>query len=93
MFDAPGAHDCDPCCQGHRLDLVVRHIDDRGAELPVQALEFDAHLRPQFCVEVGEWFVEQKHLGVLHQCTADGDALALTTGKLRRLAIEQIIDL
>ncbi len=93
MFDPARAHDRDARRQSHRLDLVVRHIDDGGAEFLVQTLEFDAHLRPQLCIEVGERFIEQKHLGVLHQCAPDGDALALTAGKLRRLAIEQFVDL
>ena len=39
LLDAAGAHDRDARRQGHRLDLVVRDIDDGGAEFLVQALE------------------------------------------------------
>ena len=90
LLDAAGTHHGDPRRPGHRLDLVVRHIDDRRAEFLVQALELDAHLGAQLGIQVGQRLVEQKDLGLLHQRAADRDALALAAGELRRLAIEQV---
>ena len=44
-------------------------------------------------VEVGQRLVEQEHLRVAHDGAADGDALALAAGELRRLAVEQLLEL
>ena len=59
----------------------------------VQALDLDAQLGAQLGVEVGQRLVEQEHAGVAHQRPADGDALALAAGELRRPAVEQLGDL
>ena len=80
LLDASAAHDRDARGQRHRLDLVMRDIDDGRAEFLVQALELNAHLGPQLGVQVGQRFIEQEHLGLLHQCSADGDALTLAAG-------------
>ena len=48
--------------QGHGLGLVVRHVDDGGAEALVQALDLGAHLVAQLGIEVGQRLVEQEHL-------------------------------
>ena len=39
--------------EGHRLDLVVRHIEGRDAELMLHVLELGAHVAAQFGVEIG----------------------------------------
>ncbi len=54
-------------------------IDHRGADFPVQLGEFQPHLHTQFGIEIGERLVEQEHLWLAHDRTADGDTLALTT--------------
>ena len=59
----------------------------------VQLGDLDARLHAQRRVEVGERLVEQEHLRVAHDGAADGDALALAAGELRRLAVEQVLDL
>ena len=56
-------HD-DAVGERHRLDLVVRDIDDRGAEALMQLLDLDPHLGAQLRVEVGERLVEQEGLGL-----------------------------
>ena len=77
----------------HRLDLVVRHIDHRRAELGMELGEFEAHLHAQLGVEVGQRLVEQEHLGLAHQRATDRDALALAARKLGRTAIETGLEL
>ena len=39
--------------EGHRLDLVVGHVDRRGLQSLVQPLQLDAHLHPELGVQVG----------------------------------------
>ena len=62
-------------------------------ELVVQLLDLEPHLGAQLGIEVGERLVEQEHADLLDQRPADGDALALAAGELRRLAVEQRLDL
>jgi hypothetical protein len=57
--------------------------------LLMQPLDLDAQLGTQLGIEIGQRLVEQEHVDIAHQRPADGDALALTTGKLCRLALEQ----
>ncbi|HZA01818.1 MAG TPA: ABC transporter ATP-binding protein, partial [Hyphomicrobiaceae bacterium] len=40
-------HDRDERAERHRLDLVMRHIDDRGAERVVQPFDLGAHFHTQ----------------------------------------------
>ena len=85
-------HDDDAVAERHRLDLVVRDVDRRGAQPLVQLLELDPHLHAQLGVEVGQRLVEQEHLRVAHDRAAQRDALALAAGELARLALEQFAD-
>mmetsp|Transcript_6369 Transcript_6369/g.11421 ORF Transcript_6369/g.11421 Transcript_6369/m.11421 type:complete len:337 (+) Transcript_6369:325-1335(+) len=89
LLDDAALHHDDARGQGHGLDLVVGHIDHGVAQGLVQQLEFTAQLGAQLGVEVGERLVEQEHAGLAHQRPADGDALALATRELRRLALQQ----
>jgi hypothetical protein len=93
LLDPAGPHHCNAGGEGHRLDLVVRDVDDRRGSALVQALQLDPHLAAQLGIEIGQRLVEQEHLGLLHQRPSDRDALTLTAGELRRLAIEHPADL
>ena len=59
----------------------------------MQLGDLDAHLHAQHGVEVRERLVEQEHLRLAHERPADGDALALAAGELRRPAVEQFLEL
>ena len=68
-------------------------VDDRRADALVELLDLHAHLDAQLGIEVAERLVEQEEQGIAHQRPAHGDALALAAGQLRRLALEQRVDL
>ena len=55
--------------------------------------DLDAHLDAQLGVEVAQRLVEQEDARLAHDGAADGDALALSTRELTRLALEQWLDL
>jgi len=74
----------------HRLVLVVRHHQRRQAQLDDQLTQKDARLFAQFGVEVRQRLIQQDHRRVIHQRTADGDALLLSAGKLVRMALAQM---
>ena len=59
----------------------------------MQLLDLEPHLGAQLGVEVGERLVEEEHADLLDQRPADGDALPLAARELRRLAVEQRLDL
>ena len=56
------AHHRDPLPEGHRLDLIVRDVDRRHADLLVDQADLGPHLRAQLGVEVRERLVHQERL-------------------------------
>ena len=92
LLDLAAVHHHHAVGKRHRLDLVVRHVDGRGLDLLMHALDLGAHLHAQFGVEIGQRLVEQEHLGIAHDGAAHGDALALAAGELLRPAREQFGD-
>ena len=55
----------------------------------MQLGDLDPGLHPEGRVEVGQRLVEQEDAGLAYDGTADGDALALSTGKLLGQALEE----
>ena len=83
-------HDHDTVAQGHRLDLVVGHVEHRGAKSRVQAREFATHLATQRRIEIRERLVEQEHARLSHDRAPDGHALPLPARELAWATLEQI---
>src|SRR5690349_22296547 len=54
LLDPPGVEHHDPGRHRHRLDLVVRDVDDRRLELAVQPGDLDPHLDAERRVERSE---------------------------------------
>ena len=79
----------DALAEGHRLDLVVRHVDGRHPEPIVQARQFGAHRDAQLGVEVGERLVHQEGRRLADHRAAHRDALALAAGEERGATLEQ----
>ena len=90
LFDDTGIEHHHAVSQGHRLDLVVRDIKAGGFQALVQQFKLNAHLDAQLGVEVGEWFVKEKHRRFAHDGAAHGHPLALAAGELARFAFEQL---
>ena len=53
LFDAAIVHDNDHVGRGHRLRLVVRHIDGRIAEFVMQPADLEPHFFAEIGVQVG----------------------------------------
>ena len=85
-------HDDDAGAERHGLGLVMRDVDDRGAEAVVQLGDLGAHLDAELGVEVGERLVHQVDLGGTDDGAAHGDALALAAGEGGRLAVEELLE-
>ena len=89
LLNDPVLHDHNPVAHGHGLNLVVRYVNHGGLQPLVQAADFNAHLHPQFGIQVGQGFVKQKDLGLAHDCPAQCHPLPLSTGKGFGLAAQE----
>ena len=69
---------------GHRerLFLVVRHVDERDADLAVNSLQLELHLLPELDVESPERLVEEQDRRLVDQGAGERHALLLAAGKL-----------
>ena len=90
LLDDAVLHHHDLVGHRHGLDLVMRDIDRRGLEPLMQLLDLGPHRDAQFCIEVRQRLVEQKHLRIAHDGAAHRDALALAAGQLARIAFQQL---
>jgi hypothetical protein len=89
LLDPPLVHHGDPVRQRERLGLIVRHIDERDADLLLQIDQLDLHLLAQLGVERGQRLVEQQHCRMRDQRPADRHPLLLAAGKLVRIAFAE----
>ena len=92
LLDDALAQHGDAVGHAHRLDLVVRDIDERPAEVALEPLQLRAHLEAEQRVERGERLVEQERARVADERAPERDPLALAARQLRRLALEQVLD-
>ena len=78
MLDDPRIHHHDPVRQGHRLDLVMGHIDRGHLQFVAEILDLVPGRNAQFGVEVAQWFVHQEHVRLAHNGAGQGNALTLS---------------
>src|SRR5207342_3701898 len=78
-----------PVAHRERLLLVVRDVDERQADLPLDLLQLDLHRLPELEVEGAERLVQQEDLGTVDQRARQGHALALPARELARLALSE----
>ncbi len=71
---------------GHRLFLIMRHMDEAGAGAPLQRPQFLLHLPPEAKIECPKGLIEQQQGGIDREGAGERDALALSAGKLMGLA-------
>src|ERR1700685_105621 len=78
LLDFTFVHDNNFVCQGHRLDLVVSHVDHCCLQLGVQFGKLNPHLHAKLGIKIREGLVEKKDLRFADDSPTDGDALALS---------------
>ena len=91
LLDLARVHHRDPVRQRERLGLVVRHIDERDADLLLQVDQLELHVLAKLRVERGERLVEQQHRRVRDERPRDRDALLLPAGELVRIALAEAL--
>ena len=78
----------DAVAHGQRLGLVVRDVHRGNAQRALERGDLGAGLDAELGVQVGQRLVHEEDLGLAHDGTAHGDALALAAGESLRLAVE-----
>ena len=71
---------------GQRLGLVVRDVDECGADAAVNALDLELHLIAQLLVEGAERLVHQQQARMRNQRPRHRHPLLLAAGQLARIA-------
>ena len=92
LLDDAEAEHGDALAERHRLRLVVRDVERRHAEPPVELHQLGAHLDAQLRVEVRERLVHEERLRMPHDRAPHRDALALAARELARLAPQQLVE-
>ena len=71
----------------------MRDVDEGGAGLNVQALEFIAHFQAELRVQVRERLVHEQNRGLRGERPCDGNTLLLAAGQLGGVAVHEHTDL
>ena len=79
LLEQAFVHDRDAGRHGHGFHLVMGHVNKGGLQALVQFADLGAGLNAQFCVQVGQRFVEEEDLRLAHDGASDRHTLALTT--------------
>ena len=77
LLERAVAHHGDTAAQRHRFFLIVRHVDDSGAQQPVKPAELCARLRAERRIKIGERLVQEKRIRLADDRPAQGDTLPL----------------
>ena len=78
----------DTVAHRHGLDLVVGHVDHRGAQIPLQLGDLCTRRHTELGVEVRQRFVHEEDLRIAHDRPAHRHTLPLATGELLGLAVQ-----
>src|SRR5258708_7950552 len=92
LHDETVSQDADAITHGHRLDLVVGHVNHCGTQLSVQAGDLRAHLDAHVRVQVGQRFVEKEYNRTSHDSATESNALALTARERVWFALQHVVE-
>ena len=93
LFDLALRHHRDAVAHHERLFLVVRDVDERDADLALDAHELELHLLAELEVERAERFVEQEHGRLVDQRAGERDPLLLAARELGGPALVVAVEL
>lgn len=82
-----------PVAERHRFHMVVGDEEKGCSEILLKAFEFHAHLFPELCIEVGEWFIHEENPGISNHGPSQGHALLFSSTELIRLPLEKVLNL
>jgi hypothetical protein len=78
---------------GHRLGLIVRHVDEGRFQALMQFRDLGACLHSQFGIQVRERLVHEEDRRMAHDCATERDTLTLTARQGFWLPIQEVPDM
>ena len=93
LRDAGLMHHHDDVGHGQGLGLVVRDVDDGGADGAMDALDLDLHLLAQLLVQRAERLIHQQQARPRNQRARHRHALLLAARELARIALRKMREL
>ena len=93
LFDFAAVHQHHAVGHFQSFFLVVGHEDAGHMQVVVQTAQPAAQFLAHLGVQRAEGLVQQQHFGFHRQCTGQGNALTLTAGQLRWIAVCQPVQL
>jgi hypothetical protein len=91
LDDLALVHDGNAVRQGKGFDLIVRDKERRDLDTPLQEAQFSAHLFAEEGIEIRKGFIKEKYLRFTHERAREGQALLLTTRKLRPASVDECL--
>jgi len=91
-YDSSCVKDNDLIAEGKHFLAIVGDEENRDAVMLAPLAQIADERRLRRTVQRSQWLVEQQRAGLSHQSARQGDALALTSGDLRRSPVTQVID-
>ena len=92
LLDAALVHDDDGVGHRKRLLLIVSYIYKSNAHRLLNTLELVLHILAETQIQSAQGFVEQQHLGAVHERTSNCDTLLLTAGELSHSAVFKTLE-
>ena len=82
LHDSARIHHRDAVGHRQRLLLIVRHVDERDADLAVHSLELELHLLPELEVEGSQGLVQEQDRRLVDEGPRESDPLLLSARQL-----------
>src|SRR5690349_3739584 len=93
LFNVSLVNHCNTIAEFECLFLIVGDKDRRHINLSEECSDLTSKMVTRLRIKSAERLIEQKHLRFVRQSSRNGDALLLTTGKLRWIFVSMFLQL
>ena len=93
LLDHSLFHNNDPVRNAHSLFLIVGDKHCGNSCFLLDPADLLPCLQAESCIQIGQRLIQKKNPWHLYKSPCDGNSLLLTTGKLTRLSVHQLLDL
>jgi len=90
LLDNTVFHNNDTGSHCHSLNLVMRNVYERRADLLVKLCKLGSHRGTKLCIKVGQRFVKKEDLRLTDDSTSERDTLFLTAGQSLRSSVKEV---
>ena len=79
-------HHRDPVRHIDSFFLIMSDIDKCNSQFLLQMLQFYLHRTAKLQIQCSQRLIQKQYLGIIHQCSRNGNSLFLTAREFRRLS-------